>query len=57
MRQIARSIDREAMKKAGYRQINKKRSSLGNRSLFAVRWRDALKAALSYPPDPALGGE
>ena len=55
MRPSARSIARETMKKAGYRQINKKRSSLGNRSLFAVRWRDALKAALSYPPDPALG--
>ena len=50
VRQIKRNIAREAMKKSGYKQINKKRASLGGRSLFAVNWRDALAFALTHPP-------
>jgi len=55
MRQIARNIAREAMKKAGYTRINKKRASLGNRSLFAIHWRDALQAGLARLQHTALG--
>jgi len=55
MREIARNIAREAMKRAGYSKINKKRASLGNRSLFAIHWRDALKAGLVRLQPPELG--
>ena len=55
MRQIKRNIAREAMKKSGYKQINKKRASLGGRSLFAVNWRDALAFALTHRPRMATG--
>lgn len=47
MREIARSIARERMKRAGYTKINKKRSGLGGRSFFAVHWREAV----DYQPD------
>ena len=55
MRQIKRNIAREVMKKSGYKQINKKRASLGGRSLFAVNWRDALAFALTHRPRMAHG--
>ena len=55
MREIARNIAREAMKRAGYSKINKKRASLGNRSLFAIHWRDALQVGLARLQRPALG--
>lgn len=42
MRELARSIARERMKRAGYTKINKKRPGLGNRSFFAVHWREAV---------------
>jgi len=42
MREIARNIARERMKRAGYEKINKKRSGLGGRSFFAVHWREAV---------------
>lgn len=49
MRQIARNIARETMKRAGYTRINKKRSAYGGRSLFSIQWRDALALALADP--------
>ena len=47
MREIARNIARETMKKAGYTRINKKRAELGNRSFFAVHGREATQAGLA----------
>ena len=49
MRQIARNIARETMKRAGFRNINKKRLSLGGRSYFSIHWRDAAQHALNNP--------
>lgn len=49
MRQIARNIARETMKRAGFTKINKKRRGLGGRSYFSVHWRDAALYALSHP--------
>ena len=49
MRQIARNIAREAMKRAGFKNINKKRSSLGGRSYFSIHWRYAAQHALNNP--------
>lgn len=42
MRELARSIARERMKRAGYTKINKKRPGLGGKSFFAVHWREAV---------------
>ena len=55
MRQIARNIARETMKRAGYTKINKKRGFYGGRSLFSIQWRDALVQALRKP-DQVYGG-
>ena len=49
MRQIARNIARETMKRAGFTRINKKRAVYGGRSLFSLHWRDALAQALADP--------
>ena len=49
MRQIARNIARETMKRAGISNINKKRPSLRGRSYFALHWRDAAQYALTHP--------
>ena len=49
MRQIARNIARETMKRAGFTKINKKRPYLRNRSYFSLHWRDAVQYALSHP--------
>ena len=49
MRQIARNIARESMKRAGYKNINKKRPSLGGRSYFSIYWRDAAQHMLNNP--------
>ena len=49
MRQIARSIARETMKRAGFRNINRKRPILGGRSYFSIHWRDAVQHALNNP--------
>ena len=49
MRQIARNIARETMKRAGYTKINRKRPYLCNRSYFSLHWRDAVQYALSHP--------
>lgn len=55
MRQIARNIARETMKRAGFTRINKKRAVYGGRSLFSLHWRDALVQALRKP-DQVYGG-
>ena len=55
MRQIARNIARETMKRTGITKINKKRPYLRNRSYFAINWRDAAQYALSHP-DKAFAG-
>ena len=47
MREIARNIARETLKKSGYTRINKKRAELGNRSFFAIHWREAAQAGLA----------
>jgi hypothetical protein len=49
LREIARNIARETMKKSGYTKINKKRPELGNRSFFANHWREAAQHALKNP--------
>ena len=49
MRQIARSIARETMKRAGFTKINRTCPGLGGRSYFAVHWRDAVQHALNHP--------
>ena len=49
MRQIARNIARETMKRAGFNNINRKRRSLGGRSYFSIHWRDAVQLALNNP--------
>ena len=49
MRQIARSIAREVMKRSGMKKINKKRPELGGRSYFAINWREAAKYTLAHP--------
>ena len=49
MRQIARNIARETMRRAGFTKINKKRPYLRNRSYFAIHWRDAVQYALANP--------
>ena len=49
MRQIARSIAHETMKRAGFTRINRTRPGLGGRSYFAVHWRDAVQHALNHP--------
>lgn len=55
MRQIARNIARETMKRAGFTRFNKKRAVYGGRSLFSLHWRDALAQALRKP-DQVYGG-
>ena len=55
MREIARNIAREAMKKAGYTKINRKRPEFGNRSFFAIHWREAAQFALSNQRGAVLG--
>ena len=55
MREIARNIARETLKKSGYTRINKKRPELGNRSFFAIHWREAARLALSNRRDAVLG--
>lgn len=42
MRELARSIARERMKRVGYIQINKKRRGLGGKSFFATHWREVV---------------
>lgn len=49
MRQIARSIAREVMKRSGMKKINKKRPELGDRSYFAINWREAVEYTLAHP--------
>ena len=49
MRQIARNIARETMKRAGFKNINRKHRSLGGRSYFSIHWRDAVQHALNDP--------
>lgn len=49
MRQIARNIARETMRRAGFKNINRKRRSLGGRSYFSIHWRDAAQHALNNP--------
>jgi len=48
MRQIARSIAREVMKRSGMKKINKKRPELGGRSYFAINWRETAEYALTH---------
>jgi len=48
MRQIARSIAREAMKRSGIKKINKKRPELGGRSYFAINWREEAEYVLTH---------
>ena len=55
MRQIARSIARETMRRAGFTRINKKRRGLGDRSYFAINWREAVEFALTHP-NKVFGG-
>ena len=55
MREIARNIARETMKKAGYTRINKRRPELGNRSFFAIHWREAAQAGLARLQRPVVG--
>ena len=55
MRQIARNIARETMRRAGMSNINKKRPSLRNRSYFAIHWRDAVQYALTHPDKVFVG--
>ena len=50
MRELARSIAREGMKRAGYKQINKKKPGLGDKSVFAVHWREFM----NYQPNTVL---
>ena len=49
MRQIARSIAREVMKRSGMKKINKKRPELGGRSYFAINWREVAEYTLAHP--------
>lgn len=49
MRQIARNIARETMRRAGFTKINKKRRGLGGRSYFAINWQEAVEFALTHP--------
>ena len=49
MRQIARNIARETMRRAGFTKINRKRRGLGGRSYFAINWREAAQYALTHP--------
>ena len=50
MRELARSIARERMKRAGYIKINKKHPGLGGKSFFAVHWREAV----NYEPHTVI---
>ena len=49
MREIARSIARERMKRAGYEKINKKNPKT-DKSLFSVHWREFV----NYQPHTVL---
>jgi len=48
MRELARSIARERMKRAGYTQINKRK--FGHKSFFARNWRKAV----DYQPNTVV---
>ncbi len=52
MRELARSIARERMKRAGYTKLNKKKPALGGKSFFAVHWREAV----DYQPHTVPAG-
>jgi len=49
MRQIARNIARETMKRAGMKRFNKRRKELGGRSYFSINWRETAQYALTHP--------